>query len=794
MLRELLRARSTAALDSAGDHLLLRTDATGLDQLAEWHAGVGRPLTALDERVTTARYRPGHRQAVVEGDAGGNERSQLWLLDLDGPPARDRSLVQALTHDPGTVHLLAGMSPDGRRVAVLSNRRDRAAFDVWLLDLDTGDERLLHDGGGWCQPASGFSPDGRWLSVLRPGPRPMDTDLLLLDVATGEPRVVLPHLDEAAVVGAPAWVDATTLVVSSNVGRDRHALIRVDLTTDEATVVLARAWDVAGWTSPDGRTLLAVSNVDGSSAGELFDARTMAPRGRLRLPDPDAVMAWSHLLPDPLVADNGSVVATCSSPSMPPDVWRLRADAPPEPVTQGPLEVDRTRLRRPERHTVTSADGLAVPLLLYRPVTPAGAPPPPAVVMLHGGPEGQSQPVFSPVVQALAARGYAVALPNVRGSTGYGKRYYGLDDTTRRLDSLRDLAAVHGWLTHAGLDPGRVALWGTSYGGYLVLAGCAFQPELWAAGVDVAGISDLITFLERTADHRRAHREREYGSLSTDREFLAAASPLRRAGQIRAPLFVVHGANDPRVPLNEAQQLVAALRSRDVPCELLVYGDEGHGLAKLANRLDAHPRAVAFLDRVLGRPWIVGTDDAMDSTATTPVPSGHTPEGGVLVGSDNARRRLVVFEDPQCPYCRQFEEASGDLLRREVAAGAVAIEYRMRCFLGPESVRADNALALAAETGRFDQLRRELFASQPPEHSGGFTTEDLIALGRRVDLDDPPYVTGVREGRYDAWVLEVDRAFQEQDPQGTPAALLDGEPVDSSVLYDDQALGDLLRA
>jgi protein-disulfide isomerase len=183
----------------------------------------------------------------------------------------------------------------------------------------------------------------------------------------------------------------------------------------------------------------------------------------------------------------------------------------------------------------------------------------------------------------------------------------------------------------------------------------------------------------------------------------------------------------------------------------------------------------------------------MDMPANTPVPSGHTPDGGVLVGSDGARRRLVVFEDPQCPYCRQFEEVSGDLLRREVAAGAVGVEYRMRCFLGPESVRADNALALAAETGRFDQLRRELFATQPPEHSGGFTAEDLLELGRRAGLDDPGYVTGVGEGRYAAWVVAVDRVFQEQDPQGTPAALLDGEPVDSSVLYDDRALGDLLR-
>lgn len=184
----------------------------------------------------------------------------------------------------------------------------------------------------------------------------------------------------------------------------------------------------------------------------------------------------------------------------------------------------------------------------------------------------------------------------------------------------------------------------------------------------------------------------------------------------------------------------------------------------------------------------------MDPAATPPAPSGHTREGGVLVGSDNARRRLVLFEDPQCPYCRQFEDASGDLLRREVAAGAVAVEYRMRSLLGPESVRADNALALAAEAGRFDQLRREVFTAQPPEHSGGFTVEDLLDLGRRVDLHDPDFVTGVREGRYEAWVVQVDRSFQNQDPQGTPAALLDGEPVDSATLYDARALGALVRA
>jgi hypothetical protein len=178
---------------------------------------------------------------------------------------------------------------------------------------------------------------------------------------------------------------------------------------------------------------------------------------------------------------------------------------------------------------------------------------------------------------------------------------------------------------------------------------------------------------------------------------------------------------------------------------------------------------------------------------TIEVPSGHTPEGGVLVGSEGARRRLVVFEDPQCPYCGEFEAACGDLLRREVAAGAVAVEYRIRSFLGNESVRAANALAVAAEAGRFDELRRELFAHQPPEHSGGFSTEDLVDLGSRVGLINPDYVTAVGEGRYETWVREIDESFEEQDPDGTPAAVLDGRPVDSKMLYDPGGLGALIR-
>jgi protein-disulfide isomerase len=183
----------------------------------------------------------------------------------------------------------------------------------------------------------------------------------------------------------------------------------------------------------------------------------------------------------------------------------------------------------------------------------------------------------------------------------------------------------------------------------------------------------------------------------------------------------------------------------------------------------------------------------MNANDPVVTPSGHTPEGGVLVGEANASKRMVLFEDPQCPYCRQFEELNEPLIAGALDAGELAVEYRMRCFLGEESVRADNALALAAESGRFDQLRQTLFAAQPPEGTGGFTTGDLLRLGAQVGLSGSEFVSGVRQARYGKWVLGREVIYQAQDPQGTPAAWLNGSPIDSTALFDRLAFQNRLR-
>jgi dipeptidyl aminopeptidase/acylaminoacyl peptidase len=298
--------------------------------------------------------------------------------------------------------------------------------------------------------------------------------------------------------------------------------------------------------------------------------------------------------------DGRHLTYSYSSAHVPGDGWIFDTETgATSRLTRSPHDLDPAALVAPALVRVPAHDGEQIPMYVFRPPGP-GRGRRPVVLVMHGGPESQYRPSFGAVTQYLVARGFAVLAPNVRGSSGYGKRYLALDDVEKRYDSIRDMASIHAWIAASDdLDPERVAIQGGSYGGYMVLAGLAFQPELWAAGVCVVGMSSLVTFLENTASWRRAFREREYGSLEHHRDLLEELSPLNRLDAMRAPLFLIHGVNDPRVPVGEAEQIHAALRGRGVRSELAVYADEGHGLAKLRNRLDAYPRVADFLVDVL---------------------------------------------------------------------------------------------------------------------------------------------------------------------------------------------------
>lgn len=622
LLHRLLDATTWRAFDVSADGCILAGhDASGSVQLVELRPGSGEhadrgtrvPLTALPGAVH-GRYVPsqpqrsagrnGPRRVVVSHDVGGNERAQLSLLDPDAvtEPVGEDGLTP-LVHDPEHIHSLVEVLPT-RDVVYTTNRRNGIDFDLVVHRIDDGSETVLYDGGGMVggaavEPARRDGRAGTRALMTRPGRPALSSQVLLL---TGDTTIELTDADEHARYLFPQWLPGgESAIVVTDSGRDHLGVARLDVATGALTwLVVDSDHDVTGRLSPDGRLLLVTAHEDGASRLTVHDAdgtflRAVALPAELHSGVADflTLPRWSP--------DGTGLALTWTDPATPADVLLVDAGRGRAGVVASSREPLAATLPpgldlvTPTSHGVPTPDGETVPCFVYAPEQPSGS----SVTIVHGGPEGQSVRSFSAIVQALVGEGHTVLVPNVRGSVGYGKRWYSLDDVERRLDSVADLAALHAYLPRLGLDSARAALWGGSYGGYMVLAGLAFQPELWAAGVDIVGISSLVTFLENTSAYRRAHREREYGSLEHDREFLERASPLYRIGDVRAPLFVIHGANDPRVPLSEAEQVAAAVRANGVEVEMVVYDDEGHGLAKRVNRLDAYPRAVAFLRRAL---------------------------------------------------------------------------------------------------------------------------------------------------------------------------------------------------
>jgi protease II len=603
-LRDYLETRIAmpANFSPEGGRVLVLSDLTGTVQLytVAREGGDLQRLTSFREPVAGG-FLPNADRVLMQMDEGGNERLQLYLLNAEAGGRTGEP--EKLVHSPDFIHRFGGATRDGTLFAYGCNRRNGVDFDVYVGRLngserapDGSDDRRLFAPGGWCEPA-GFSPDGRWLAVLRPTERRSgDNDLYLLDVAGDEVVHVSPH-DEEAAFGPPAWLpDSRSFFFATSDRRDTVGIARYDLASRSWEYVIEREWDLLCHTDWTGAHLLVEANQDGYSRLELLDPATLAVRREVQLPGKGVVT-------NPVFSQDGRWLAYFfTSSAEPGDVWLYDTETEESRrLTDSPKPVPPAELVEPELHHVSSFDGEVLPVFLFTPRKPRSRPAP-VVVMIHGGPEGQFRPVFNPVLQYFAAQGYAVAGPNVRGSTGYGKRFEHLDDVRLRLDSVRDLAALHDWLRATGtLDPDRVVLVGGSYGGYMVLAGLAFHPERWAAGIDIVGISNLVTLLENTAPWRRKVREPEYGLVERDRDFLLEASPITHVDRITAPVFIIHGANDPRVPLSEAEQIYRALGERGIPCELAVYPDEGHGLGKLPNRIDAFTKAIAFLERVLER-------------------------------------------------------------------------------------------------------------------------------------------------------------------------------------------------
>jgi dipeptidyl aminopeptidase/acylaminoacyl peptidase len=589
-----------ASFSPDGSLITFLTDITGVAEV--WSAPVNRQatgpswpnqLTFRGERIAGATFSPKANQLLVTGDIGGNERTQLFLLDSDG------ASFTPLTDQLETIYNFGGWSPDGTRITYSSNERDARYFDVYERNIESGVVRLLlrHDGTNF---ARGYSPDGRYVLSARYDSN-IRNQLFLIDTTTLEARPLTPETSEGVALHEFAeWsADRRGLYLVSNRDRQFLSLAYLDLATTEMIYLYETSWDVEQLAvTHDGTTLALVTNEDGYSQLALYDvSQGWEARKELQAPTfPSGVVyqvAWSQ--------NDLRLAITLTTPDDSADVWVWDAEEGIViRVTRSSLGgIPRASFVAPSVVRYPTFDGREIPAFLYLPQGEQRNLP--VVIDVHGGPEGQSRPWFNPVIQYLVGRGYAVLSPNVRGSSGYGYEYQSLDDVRLRMDSVADLQHAALWLRESGItDPQRIAVMGGSYGGFMVLSAVTTYPDLWAAGVDIVGIANFVTFLENTGPWRRKLREAEYGSLENDRAFLEQISPIRSVERITAPLFVVHGANDPRVPVGEAEQIVHALRARHVPVEYLRFEDEGHGLIKRANRLVAYPAIARFLDRYMG--------------------------------------------------------------------------------------------------------------------------------------------------------------------------------------------------
>lgn len=555
-------------------------DRSGTTQVStvDLATGVVTPRTDYRERVLTLKGSAASGRMLFGMDQGGNERQQLWTFGADGEPVR-------LTNADASIHEPGCLSKTGDYVLFRSNARDESTFDIAGMSLEGGAQEMWLENGGQVTPVDMHADGDRALVVRLNGN--LDADLLLVG-RDGTVRNLTEHEGEQWINGAAFDSEGTGVWIASNLDREMVALMHLDLETGEREVVVDTDWDVELFKiAPDGNTAVVVMNEDGVSAAMVvtFDGSTEPVELQLPAGVIDGV-SWSP--------DGSRFVFGFSTVEQPSVIMAARTDGAVETVARASSESPKTFA--PELVRYTSFDGLEIPAFFFR---PEGDGPFPVLVDIHGGPESQRRLNYAPsgpVLQYLTSLGMAVLSLNVRGSTGYGKAYSHLDDKGKRLDAVKDVEYAVKWLRERDDVIGdRIAVYGRSYGGFMTLASLVFYPDLWAAGVDMVGIANFVSFLERTGPWRRAHRESEYGVLATDREMLERISPLTHIDNIRAPLMVVHGKHDPRVPLFEAEQVVEAVRAKGIEVAFKVFDNEGHALSKRDNVIDAFVMMGEFL-------------------------------------------------------------------------------------------------------------------------------------------------------------------------------------------------------
>ncbi|MGH7580273.1 MAG: S9 family peptidase [Gemmatimonadales bacterium] len=574
------------------DRILVSSNRSGIYNAYAIPTGGGetQPLTrSTDDAIFAVSWFPADDRILYSSDEGGNELHHLYVRAPDGT-ARD------LTPGAGLKAQFAGWSHDDRSFFVQTNERDERFFDLYEYATDGYARTLFYRNTEGYLPGP-VSRDKRYLALVRRRTG-NDADIFLHDRQSGATTLITRHTGDIKYSPKDFTPDGGKVLITSDSGREFTALQAHEIASDRRATVYELPWDILGARySKGGKYLVVAVNEDSRSDARLFDAATMRPVQLPGMP-PGLVRGIT------LSRDESAVAFYASDGSVPDDLWAARLGQEPKRLTSAlNRRIRREDLVVPELVRFKSYDNLEIPGLLYRPHQASPVAKAPAVVMVHGGPGGQAQVGYFALTQALVNHGYVVFDINNRGSSGYGKTFYAMDDRKHGEADLGDVVASKRMLAATGyVDSTRIGILGGSYGGYMTLAALTLQPDAFEVGVDLFGISNWLRTLDNIPPWWTYFREALYAEMGdpvTDSARLHRISPLFNAEKIVAPLMVLQGANDPRVLKVESDEIVAAVRKKGIPVEYVLFDDEGHGFVKKENEIEGYTKVLEFLDRHL---------------------------------------------------------------------------------------------------------------------------------------------------------------------------------------------------
>lgn len=588
---------------SGGGHAFSATDGRILissDETGVFNAYAVDPATGDREQLTTSdtnatyalSWFPEDNRLLVTADGGGDELSHVYLREEDG------RLVD-LTPGENVRAMFLGWSPDGTDMWVATNERDAASFDIYEIDTVAFETGVVFQNDDSLQIGS-VSPDGRWLSLVR-NRTSADSDILLLDLSApgSMPQLITEHEGNIAYGDYTFTPESDALVYATNEHGEYNQAWTYELATSDTAPLIEADWDVSFVSySPSGRYRVHGINADASTQVSILDRETGEA---LPLPDLPA----GELRSVRFSRDEGQIAFLINSSTSPSNLHMVDLAEQTQSQLTNALNpaISQTEMVEATVVRFESFDGLEIPGIMYRPHNASAENPVPALVWVHGGPGGQSRVGYSATIQHLVNHGYAVYAANNRGSSGYGKTFFHMDDRRHGEEDLSDIVAAGNYLRSLDwVADDQVGVIGGSYGGYMTAAALAFHPEEFEVGINIFGVTNWVRTLESIPPWWESFREALYdemGDPAVDGERHRAISPLFHAENIVRPMLVVQGANDPRVLQVESDEIVEAVRANGVPVEYVLFPDEGHGFRRRDNRITASEAYLTFLEEHL---------------------------------------------------------------------------------------------------------------------------------------------------------------------------------------------------